>query len=381
MVGSDELIAWLRLARTPRLGPIQALKLLDRYKTAAAAVEWLGTAQGLAKANLDRLHSKIEAIKEIDAVSEMGGGFLTYECDAYPQLLRQIPDPPPILSYLGNLDRLSAGTVAIVGARNASGNGCKLAQQLAAEVSSHGLCVVSGLARGIDTSAHRGGLMGIGSTIAVIASGTDIAYPKENRILMDEIAENGLVISERPLGAAPMARHFPRRNRIISGLSRAVVVVEAAEKSGSLMTARLALEHGREVMAVPGSPLDARHRGTNKLLRDGAAMVEQSQDILDNLPEHLRIPAAMAKPKPMPARIEHTRVKKPELNQSKPTKRQSDSLSARLEGLLSAEPLAVDELIRQCHASPSEVQDLLLHMEMDGRISRHPGNRVALELS
>ena len=371
------LLNWLRLIRTPKIGPIQFHALLERHGSVQAALKWLSSPHGSAKAGIGRLCGTKEAERELDQLRQLGGEMVTQECHSYPTLLREIADPPPVLSYFGRIEFAHAPIVAIVGSRNASANGRKLATRLASDVSAKHITIASGLARGIDTAAHQGGLLGSGSTIAVIASGVDIAYPSENRELMNEIAQNGLVMSERPLGAAPMARHFPRRNRIISGLSRAVVVVEAAEKSGSLMTARLALEQGREVMAVPGSPLDARHKGTNRLLRDGAAMVEEGNDILFNLPAFERplklpiMPKTTIKPeRPTPSKTVAPIVIKPK-----------EDLAERLVSFLGPEPTGVDELIRQCHASAAEVQDVLLQLEMDGRLVRLPGNCVALEVS
>jgi DNA processing protein len=232
------------------------------------------------------------------------------------------------------------------------------------------MVVVSGLARGIDTAAHEGVLAAGGRTVAVIASGVDVPYPPENRALMAEIADSGAVVSERPLGAAPQARHFPRRNRIISGLTLGVVVVEAAPQSGSLITARLATEQGREVMAVPGSPLDPRHRGTNQLLRDGATMVESAVDVCAAL--GFTSDAISAPPK-RPARTQS-----PLPEPAPPPPGPPGDLLGRLQERLGVEPLLVDELIRQCHATTAEVQQALLELELEGRIERHPGNRVSL---
>jgi DNA processing protein len=265
--------------------------------------------------------------------------------------------------------------VAIVGARNASGNGRTMARNLARELAEAGLIVVSGLARGIDTAAHEGVLAAGAPTVAVIASGVDVAYPPENRDLMARIAQTGAVVSERPLGAAPQARHFPRRNRIISGLTQGIVVVEAAPQSGSLITARLAAEQGREVMAVPGSPLDPRHRGTNQLLRDGATLVESAADVITAL--GVSPPA----PRPVPARGRAAPPAPPRASSvpaPPPVPEPAGDLVGRLQERLGVEPLLVDELIRQCHATTAEVQQALLELELEGRIERHPGNRVSL---
>jgi DNA processing protein len=264
---------------------------------------------------------------------------------------------------------------------------------------------VSGLARGIDTAAHQGALAAKGRTVAMIASGVDIAYPSENADLMQSIAETGAVISERPLGSAPQARHFPRRNRLISGFSSGVVVVEAAPKSGSLITARMAAEQGREVMAVPGSPLDARHRGTNQLIREGATLVETADDVRDGLGSLVTAKPARS-PRRMAADGAIARFDQPDLiavsdrvdalvkqidvssgasTLSGPTSIVPPSLGEplvkRVCERLGTEPLLVDELIRQCHANSAEMQHTLLELELEGRIERHPGNRVSLATS
>ncbi len=286
-----------------------------------------------------------------------------------------------MLAVLGRVELLARRPLAIVGARNASGNGRFLARALAREASQRDLVIVSGLARGIDTAAHEGGLEGTGSTIAVLGSGIDIAYPPENAELLARIAAEGLVMSERPLGTPPLARHFPRRNRIIAGLASAVLVVEAAARSGSLMTARLAAAEGQEVMAVPGSPLDPRHAGTNQLLRDGAALVTSIDDVLEALPAWSR-PETPAEPYPSVARKAPRRAAKPP--SSPPPERPAPSAPAlpdRIAMLVGVEPMPVDEVIRQCHATPAEVQQALLDLELDGRVRRHPGNRISRALA
>ena len=247
-----------------------------------------------------------------------------------------------------------------------------LAKTLGQELAEAGLVVVSGLARGIDTAAHEGALAA-GATVAVIASGIDVAYPPDNEALMAQIAASGAVVSERPPGAVPQARHFPRRNRIIAGLSLGIVVVEAAPQSGSLITARLAAEQGREVMAVPGSPLDPRHRGTNQLLRDGATLVESAADVRAALGSLGAIPAPVRRP----SRRAPAASAPPSARPALAPPPQGD-LVGRLQERLGVEPLLVDELVRQCHATSSEVQQALLELELEGRIERHPGNRVSL---
>jgi DNA processing protein len=371
----SEKIDWLQLCRSGGVGPRTFYKLLERFDTARRAYEELprlmreaGGGEHWRRCRRDEAEAELEALRAL-------GAHLIARCEPdYPSRLAEIADPPPLLAVLGEPALLAAPAVAIVGARNASAHGRMLAKSLAKDLAEAGLVVVSGLARGIDTAAHEGALAAGGATVAVIASGIDVPYPPDNEDLMAQIAASGAVVTERPPGAVPQARHFPRRNRIIAGLCLGVVVVEAAPQSGSLITARLAAEQGREVMAVPGSPLDPRHRGTNQLLRDGATLVESAADIraalggtLDRVAPRVtsprrRAPAASELPSPTPA----------------PAAPPQGDLLCRLQERLGVEPLLVDELIRQCHASTAEVQQALLELELEGRIERHPGNRVSL---
>ncbi|MCB2053175.1 MAG: DNA-processing protein DprA [Geminicoccaceae bacterium] len=365
----EERLDWLRLARTGGVGPILFARLLQRYGSPARVL------RDGARHLPEKVFARDRAALEMDTVEAAGGRLLMLEDEDYPAALRAIDDPPPVLGVLGDADLLHHSCLAVVGARNASGNGRRLARHLAKGCGAAGLTIVSGLARGIDTAAHEGGLEAPSCTIAVIASGLDVAYPAENAELMRRIAECGAVVSERPWGSPPAAKHFPRRNRIIAGLSQGVLVVEAAEKSGSLMTARLALEQGREVMAVPGSPLDARHKGTNRLLRDGAALIEDVADVLAALPDRKPVAPGPRAERPPPGPPPAPSVPSPNAGE-----RPADEMAGRLEELLGAAPLSVDELIRQCHASPPLVQKALLDLELEGRLVRHPGNRVSLEM-
>ena len=317
-----------------------------------------------------------EAQAELAAIDRFGGRLVCWGEPFYPAGLAAVEDAPPVLTVLGppdRLDRLLRGPiVAVVGARNASANGRRLARDLAAGLGESGIVVASGLARGIDAAAHIGGLES--GTLAVVAGGADVVYPEENRGLYDALRREGAILAELPLGTEPLARHFPRRNRIISGLALGVVVVEAAAKSGSLITARYALEQGREVFAVPGSPLDPRSRGTNDLLRNGATLTETVGDILTQLgpllqghpplPAQPRLPLRVAPPRPpMPA----------------PAAPASEDAALELiVEKLSPTPVAVDELVRQCQLSAAAVATLLLELELAGRIERHPGNLVSL---
>ncbi len=275
------------------------------------------------------------------------------------------------MSLLGHRHLSDQPTVALVGARNASANGRRLAQQIATDLGSAGFMVASGLARGIDAAAHRGALDS--GTIAVVAGGLDVVYPEENRALYEEIVERGLVLSEMPPGTVPQSRHFPRRNRLISGLSLAVVVVEATLRSGSLITARLALEQGREVFAVPGSPLDPRARGCNRLLRDGAGLVENAEDVIEVLNRMLASPLR----EPAPPPLSEGRPGGLPL----PDEAESKAARAEVESLLGPTPVTVDELARTSGLALPLLQQVLLELELAGRIERHPGQKVALAIT
>jgi DNA processing protein len=375
-LSESEKIDWLQLCRSGGVGPRTFHKLLERFGTARRAYEELPRLMREAGSERWQRCRRDEAKAELEALQALGAQLIARVEPDYPARLAEIADPPPLLAVLGDPALLAAPAVAIVGARNASAHGRMLAKTLGKELAEAGLVVVSGLARGIDTAAHEGALAA-GATVAVIASGIDVAYPPDNEQLMAQIAASGAVVSERPPGAVPQARHFPRRNRIIAGLSLGVVVVEAAPQSGSLITARLAAEQGREVMAVPGSPLDPRHRGTNQLLRDGATLVESAADIraalgaLDAIQAPIRRPRRSGlPPSPRPSGPPST----PVVVAAPP----SGDLVGRLQERLGVEPLLVDELVRQCHATSSEVQQALLELELEGRIERHPGNRVSL---
>lgn len=314
------------------------------------------------------------ALKDIEAeladAAKLGARHVFLNEPDYPLALAAIEDAPPCIVLLGNADRLAEPCVALVGARNASGNGQKLARDLAQGLAAAGWCVVSGLARGIDGAAHQGALAAgpdKAGTIAVVAGGVDNIYPQENAALRERILETGLVVSEMPPGFKPRDIHFPRRNRIISGLSKGVVVVEAALRSGSLITARMAGEQGREVMAVPGSPLDPRCSGTNRLIREGAALIEDAEQILEILTG---------------LRHQSTEVDQPLSEIDQPidfaAERDVDKTRRDVLGRLGPSPIAVDELLRQCQSSPPVIGQVLLELDLAGRLERHPGNRVSL---
>jgi DNA processing protein len=283
----------------------------------------------------------------------------------FPVGLAALDAPPPVIAVLGNSPVLSCEMIAVVGARNASAIGRRFAAELASGLGNEGLVVVSGLARGIDTAAHEGALRS--GTVAVLAGGVDDIYPPENARLYEDIRANGAIVSEMPIGQKPQAQHFPRRNRIISGLSRGVIVVEAAEGSGSLITARLALEQGREVFAVPGSPLDPRAKGTNRLLREGAALVESAADVLDVL-------------RPVLNDTFHDTSRDPfawkATNSNEPE--DDDRLRRTVLELLGVAAVPVDEIIRQSGAAASDILYVILELELAGRVHREPGGRVCV---
>jgi DNA processing protein len=359
---ADDLLPLLRLARTEGVGPIAFAALLERHGGPAVALASLRREGRI-------VPDKAPILAELAALRALGATVLALGREGYPDALSAVPDAPPVLSVRGRTDHLHRPAVAIVGARNASGNGRRFARTLARELAAARFAVVSGLARGIDTAAHEGALDAGGITVAAIAAGVDVPYPPENGGLMERIAHEGAVVSERPLGAVARAKDFPRRNRVIAGLALGVVVVEAAPASGSLITARLAADYGREVMAVPGVPSDPRHRGTNALLRDGAHLIESAADVLDVLAplcsRHEPPPVRLTRPSPPPTR---------------PATAATGPLLDRVTEVLGAAPLSVDELIRECDAPAPDVQDALLELELAGRIERHPGNRVSLRV-
>jgi DNA processing protein len=384
-LSSNEKIDWLQLCRSGGVGPQTFFKLLRRFGSARRALEELPRlAREAGGEERWRRCRRDEAEAEFAATTELDCALIAHGEPVYPQRLAEIADPPPLLIVRGRVDLLETPAIAVIGARNASANGRMLAHNLANELADAGLLIVSGLARGIDAAAHEGALAAGAPTIAVIASGVDVAYPSDHAELMERIAETGAIVSERPLGAVPQARHFPRRNRLISGMSLGAVVVEAAPQSGSLITARLAAEQGREVMAVPGSPLDPRHRGTNQLLRDGATLVESAADVLAALGPLAQVPDRRtqrgARSAETPA-ISSEERKRPAPQQLPLDAAHGADLLGRLCERLGPEPLLVDELIRQCQASTAEVQRALMELELDGRLERHPGNRVSLAAS
>lgn len=354
---------WLRLSRAENVGPITFRQLLRRFGSAKAALEALPAmaAQG------GKRSFKIPATSQIDdeiARTHKLGAKITAVCEPdYPESLGAIEDAPPLITTRGTISLLHKRAIGIVGARNASLNGRKLAEMLARDLGKEGIVVASGLARGIDAAAHNGSVAS--GTVAVLAGGVDVVYPEENRALYSQIAEQGCIISDQPLGLEPFAKLFPRRNRIISGLSLGIVVVEAAMQSGSLITARMALEQGREVFAVPGSPLDPRCTGTNDLLRQGATLTENAADILQHIHKQ---PHGLFEP-PVPPFDEPLAS----MDES-----QLAAARSKLLECLSPSPVAIDELLRQTGMAAPVVLTVLLELELAGRIERQAGQKVAL---
>ena len=375
---TEDAIQRLRLARSEGVGPITWRRLLARYRTPGAALAALPLlAQSGGKSSPPATPSVADAKREFEQTEKLGGRLIFIGDPDYPPLLADLDDAPPVIAVLGDAALLAAPAIAIVGGRNASAAGLHLAELLAEDLASH-LTVVSGLARGIDGIAHTAA-MRTGRTVAAIAGGLDVAYPVENTNLQRLIGERGAVITEAAPGAQPQARHFPRRNRLIAGLSLGVVVVEAARRSGSLITARIAQELGREVFAVPGSPLDPRARGGNDLLRDGAILTEAAEDVLDNLSgfgalfPSRRGPDGLA---PNGNGEETSCVSEPADQLDDPSElAQARSLVV---GLLSPTPVKVDDLVRRCQLSTAAVLAALLELELAGRVETLPGNRFAL---
>ena len=346
----DERLARLRLIRSETIGGVTFWGLINRFGSALEAI---------AAVRPKTLIHLGDARRELDALRSAGGILLACGEPNYPAALAAVDMPPPLLTVRGKIELLAREMIAVVGARNASALGVRFAREMAAELGSAGFVIASGLARGIDTAAHKGSIEK--GTCAVMAGGVDVIYPPENKSLYDEIAEKGVIVSELPFGLQPTAQHFPRRNRIISGLARGVVVIEAAMNSGSLITARLAGEQGREVFAVPGSPLDPRAKGTNGLLRQGATLTESAEDVLAALQPSLERRSATPKA-----------VKK----RSEP--REISGLKREILNRLGPAAVEIDELVRQMGSSPAAVAAALLDLEFEGRLSRHPGQKVAL---
>lgn len=366
MLSQPEAFARIRLLRSPNVGPVSYRQLIARFGSAAAALEALpdlasrgGRAYRPASAEI------VE--REVVAVRAAGARYLFHDQPDYPALLAELDSAPPILTCRGRLSLASEPCVAMVGARNASAAAVKLARDFAAALAEAGFTVVSGLARGIDGAAHEGAFP---ATIGVIASGIDIAYPPQHAELQERIAQEGLLIAEQPPGTEPRGRHFPSRNRIIAGLASGTLVIEAAPQSGSLITARLAAEAGREVMAIPGSPLDARALGCNQLIREGAVLVQTPDDVIELLQSFTGAPRSRFRVSDGAADFDYAELARLDWGEAR------TDLSRAVESLLTNAPVSVDELIRQAGASPAVVHMALLELELAGDLLREADGTV-----
>jgi DNA processing protein len=360
-MSDSERLARLRLIRASNVGTVTFWALIERYGDAVHAIAALPelTRKG-PNGRPVKLPPKDEAMRELELTAKAGARLITHGEADYPPGLAELDAPPPVVAVRGNPKLFARDTIAVVGARNASAIGQRFARQIAHDLGTAGCVIASGLARGIDTAAHKGSLPT--GTIAVMAGGIDVVYPPENQSLYKAIAEKGAVISELPIGQQPTAQHFPRRNRIISGLARGVVVVEATLNSGSLITARLAGEQGRDVFAVPGSPLDPRAKGTNGLLRQGAILTESAEDVLNALGPRQAAPRARPKADPT----------------ARAVLQNTDALQREILKKLGPAPVEIDELVRLLGASPAEVSAALLDLEFAGQLTRHPGQRISI---
>lgn len=364
-LGDKERRARLRLARSENVGPVTFHDLLRVYGSAETALEALPElARRGGRAKPIRIAAPREAEAELHAIEKLGAELLFAGEPDFPLLLAAADPAPPLIIVKGHKSLFERPCVAMVGARSASAAGLRMAAEIAKGLGAEGYAVASGLARGIDAAAHKASLAT--GTIAVIAGGIDVVYPEENRKLYEAIAAEGLLVSEMPPGTKPKGRHFPRRNRLISGLSLGTVVVEAAMRSGSLITARFALEQGRDVMAVPGSPLDPRAAGSNRLIKDGAPLIETAQDVLE----------ALARQTP------EDWFREPDerdfLERTGPPPEATKSERSKLFTLLGPVPVEIDFLIRESGLPARTVAALLLELDLSGRLRREPGQRVAL---
>ncbi len=357
----QEQLDWLRLIRSRRVGPATFQRLLEEFGSVGEALHHLPQVARAAGVKDYAVCPEKDAAQEFKQALKQGFVPLFLGQSPYPALLTRTGDAPPFLWAKGDAALANRPTVALVGARNASSLGVRTARQFARDLGAAGITVVSGLARGIDAAAHQAALDS--GTVAVQAGGIDIAYPKENADLFDALGKQGLRLSEQPLGLTPQARHFPQRNRIIAGLSLGVVVIEGAARSGSLITARDASDLGREVMAVPGNPLDGRAGGCNILIRDGATLVRSGADVIEAIAHLLDRPApAAVAPLSEPARFAGD----------------PDQVTARILALLGPSGVAEDALIRDCGYPAGAVTKQILELELDGRIARTPGGMLAL---
>lgn len=367
---TSELINILRLIRSNNIGPITFYKLIETFGNATEAIKHIPNMVKTGGKRSFKLYPEKDAKEEIALAEKKGISIISYQDECYPKLLKQIADAPPILFALGNKELLNQKIISIVGTRNASINGRKFSSKIAYDLSEQGYIIASGMAKGIDASSHKGAMFAnseAGKTIAVLGTGVDIPYPTENEDLYEEIKRNGIIISEFPIGTTPQPQNFPRRNRIISGISKGIIVVEANTKSGSLITARMALEQGRDVFAVPGSPTDNRCAGPNLLIKQGAYLIENEFDILNvidkddsfELSENNRV-----------GNFEHKKLEIDNNNIEKARKIILDSLNNS--------EVSLDEIVRETELPISTINYILLELELAGRLERTHGNKITL---
>ena len=365
-ITADERRDWLRLIRSDNVGPITFYKLFERFGNARVALDALpDVSKRGGRAGRLKVATAATAEREMEVLDKIGAKLVARGEADYPPLLGHIEDAPPLISVLGHTHLLNKKAIAVVGARNASVNGLGFAEKISRDLGAGGLLVVSGMARGIDAAAHKGALDT--GTVAVVGGGIDVIYPKENTGLYDRLKAEGVIVSEIAPGTQPKARHFPRRNRLISGMARGVVVVEASPRSGSLITARMALEQGRDVFPVPGAAVDPRARGTNHLIRQGAILTESADDVFEAPNSTGQIPLEDTK-----------RFDFKGLSSTPPDPDALELARRSIEKSFGAAPTSVDEIIRNCQSSLPVVSWVLLELELAGRLERHPGNKVSL---
>ncbi len=373
MSGYNKTLSWLRLFRTNRVGSKTFYKLIDNYGDAESALKALPelSKRGGAKKPLE-LYDEGKAKAELDKLNEMGGRVVLSDDKVYPEYLRHIADNPPLLCTLGNVDLFSKRSFSMVGSRSSSINGKKIAEDFAKQIGKAGYVVTSGMARGVDTAAHIASMRT--GTIAVIAGGIDYIYPKENTTLYDELKERGLIVAEMPMGMMPKPEHFPRRNRIISGISLGTLVVEATERSGSLITARLAGEQGRDVYAIPGSPLDPRSSGPNKLIKEGAKLVTHPKEII----EELLGASSRVMNNIQLMKDSQTELDFAFMDNSKVLDSELSNARNLVEQAIGGAPVGVEEIILETGSSAQVIQSVLMEMELAGRVIIHAGDKVSL---
>ena len=364
----DDRLAWLRLLRSRRVGPATFFRLMGEHGSAPEALKALPEVARAAGVSDYSPCPEPVVRAEVRAGQKAGARLILWGEEAYPHALASLTDPPPALWAAGDPAWMQRPMVALVGARNASSLGTRMARRLARDLGEAGYVVVSGLARGVDTAAHLGALDR--GTVAVMAGGVDVLYPSENTRLGEDIGAKGLRISEQPMGLQPVARHFPQRNRLVSGLARAVVVIEAAARSGSLITARLALDQGREVMAVPGHPFDARASGCNMLIRDGARLVRGLDDVIEALGPATDTVAQPRLPLGTPVAV-------PPAAPERRTLAETAALHQRILDRLGPSPIAEDQLLRDLAAPAEAVAPVLVDLELDGKVERRAGGLLA----